>query len=70
MFQCRHATFELLWILLSIKAKVSYFSALNAHMLLKGPSVTPKGGLYQAAVRFFIIEVLLQAKKKIMYLRF
>lgn len=70
MFRCRDTTFELLWILLSIKVKVSYFSAMNAHTLLKGLSVTPKGGLYQAAVRFFIIEVLLQAKKKIAYVRF
>lgn len=56
--------------MLSIKVKARYFSALHAHMLLKGPSIALKRGLHQAAVRFFIIEMLLQAKKKVMYLRF
>lgn len=70
MFWCRHTSFELLWILPSIKVKAKYSSELNAHMLLKGPSVAMKRGPHHKTVSFFITEVPLQTIKTVKYLRF
>lgn len=45
------------------QAKVKYFSALNVHMLLKGPSTALKRDPRLITIRLFTTKELLQTQK-------